>query len=129
MLAVDVPQAAKSGYLNGHTQFHQWDPTSLVLRINFLQATISGHRSRVFNTEPCGGRPQDSEAWHDIKWFRKFDGRSLGYVQVPKASRDAHDADDHGPDVDPRPRYRALRRGRCPRLDPPVPGPVRQSPA
>jgi hypothetical protein len=85
MLAVDVPQAAKSGYLNGHTQFHQWDPTSLVLRINFLQATISWHRSRVFNTEPCGERPQDSEAWHDIKWFRKFDGRSLGYVKVPKA--------------------------------------------
>lgn len=30
-------------------------------------------------------RPQDSEAWHDIKWFRKFVGRSLGYVTVPKA--------------------------------------------
>jgi hypothetical protein len=55
--------------------------------------------------------------------FRKFVGRSLGYVTVPKAmvfgrhgrdhrrgadgddgpDRDAHDADDHGPDVDPRP--------------------------
>ena len=30
-------------------------------------------------------RPPDSEAWHDIKWFRKFVGRSLGYVTVPKA--------------------------------------------
>jgi hypothetical protein len=39
--------------------------------------------------------------------------------------RGAHDADDHGPDVDPRPRYHALRRGRFPRLDPPAPGPVR----
>ena len=43
--------------------------------------------------------------------------------------RDAHVADDHDPDVDARPRYHALRRGRCPRLDPPAPRPVRQSPA
>ena len=158
----------KAATCMGHTQFHQWDPTSLVLRINFLQATISGHRSRVFNTEPCGGRPQDSEAWHDIKWFRKFDGRSLGYVKVPKAMvskfklfKLAHSdfalvvvmlvlvatvaipvvvpmtmmvpvvtlMMPTSPHVDPRPRYHALRRGRCPRLDPPVPGPVRQSPA
>jgi hypothetical protein len=44
-----------------------------------------GHASSLStNTEPCGGRPQ-SEAWHDIKWFRKFVGLSLDYVTVPKA--------------------------------------------
>jgi hypothetical protein len=42
--------------------------------------------------------------------------------------RDAHDADDHDPNVDARPRYHALHRGRFPRLDSPAPGPVRLSP-
>jgi hypothetical protein len=46
------------------------------------------------------------------------------YLQNGKAKVTA---DDHGPDVDPRPRYHALRRGRFPRLDPPAPGPVCKS--
>src|ERR1035437_2792646 len=49
---------------DGYPQFRQCDPTSLVLRIKFLQATISRHRSRVFSidkyravrrTSPIGG--------------------------------------------------------------------------
>ena len=60
----------------------------LVLRMDFLGETMSGHRSRLFSIDKYRAvrrRPQDSEAWHDIKWFRKFVGRSLGYVTVPKA--------------------------------------------
>jgi hypothetical protein len=49
-------------------------------------------------------------------------------VVIPVVVPNTHDAGDHDPDVYPRPRYHALHCGRCPRLDPPVPGPVRQSP-
>src|ERR1019366_10057749 len=73
----------KDGYLNGYPQFRQCDPTSL----NFYRRRYRGigrASSLSTNTEPCGGRPQ-SEAWHDIKWFRKFVGLSLDYVTVPKA--------------------------------------------
>ncbi len=87
MLAVAVPQAAKDGYLNGHPQFRQWDPTSRFMHGFSTGETISD-RSRLFSIDKYRAvrrRPQDSEAWHDIEWFRKFVGRSLGYVTVPKA--------------------------------------------
>jgi hypothetical protein len=81
MLAVAVPQAAKRWLPEWASSVSSMGPYVSFYAWIFYRRRYRG----IGHARAVRRRPQDSEAWHDIKWFRKFVGRSLGYVTVPKA--------------------------------------------
>jgi hypothetical protein len=77
MLAVAVPQAAKRWLPEWASSVSSMGPYVSFYAWMFYRRRYRG----IGQARAVRRRPPDSEAWHDIKWFRKFVGRSR-YVTV-----------------------------------------------